>query len=781
METLITRDTDVLREYLSALDASERGISPFAKLAAVIKLARLRRELRTTSQLETTDQDIARLCREVDDRLDRTVLRRFLSTSWGSRLAAFLMQVVGQQLVLLLVLLATMLFVSFVPPLANWNPVYPNDQPGFLLVFIFFVFFLTPMLALTTLFAGRYFSSWRVTVPATLILAVLSVLAVTVIIRGNPFKPNPVFRVSSIKTFAQNPDRGLNPRGYQDWIKMNWLLNDPKFQHDYESYLRRGPGRWITSGLRDDAAWFDSLKTMHEYLDGGQDPAGFREWLTDYLSRNRIYSEDRIPQEVSALTGEANKNLLGVWQVEPYLRERDVRIYRAYLGAINSSMKRWALLGLGIYTLAFLVYYLIGPGLSLVDRGSGRRLRAREAGGEPFGVEAGVTRDVPPAGVASRLRQSYYSFPERHQITTPPFFDGPFRMLSRIHRSYVGFAVSTSIFVFAFWAVVYYVDLASGHENASSQVAFMRSNLLFGGSPDGSDTEVGLTVRGGVDQRNSIYATPPGVNSAAMGSTGVSSGTGNEKSPEVLSDRVVDLEDRLEDQDYVSGKRFKEQTRIIASQRSELDSLKNLSSQLRDTTSPLPTQVADLTTRAAAAEARAGEGLGEAGSAKQRADSLEKQLTAKIGEVETRATRASDQIGKVEDRTSVLQTRTESLEKEFDRRTGQVEARTEELGERTAGLKEREERVDRLQRIAFVAIVSSISSDVESLDRRLESAFYRLFSKGEAQRDVDSLRRRITQLSGELRAANTDQARELIGQLEELSRRIDQISSRIIK
>ena len=50
-------------------------------------------------------------------------------------------------------------------------------------------------------------------------------------------------------------------------------------------------------------------------------------WLTDYLTRNRIYSEDRVPQEVHILTGEANRRF-GVWQVEPFLKERDQRIYR---------------------------------------------------------------------------------------------------------------------------------------------------------------------------------------------------------------------------------------------------------------------------------------------------------------------------------------------------------------------------------------------------------------------------------------------------------------------
>ncbi|HVF90999.1 MAG TPA: hypothetical protein VNH22_13100, partial [Blastocatellia bacterium] len=69
METVITRDTDILREYIVALDARERGLSPFAKLAATVKLAQLRREL-DVAHLETSDEDIAALRNEVDERLN---------------------------------------------------------------------------------------------------------------------------------------------------------------------------------------------------------------------------------------------------------------------------------------------------------------------------------------------------------------------------------------------------------------------------------------------------------------------------------------------------------------------------------------------------------------------------------------------------------------------------------------------------------------------------------------------------------------------------------------
>jgi hypothetical protein len=78
MEQVITRDTDTLREYMAALDAQERGVSPFARLAATVKLSRLRREL-NSAHLETTDDDFTALRGEIDERLNRSLVRRFQS------------------------------------------------------------------------------------------------------------------------------------------------------------------------------------------------------------------------------------------------------------------------------------------------------------------------------------------------------------------------------------------------------------------------------------------------------------------------------------------------------------------------------------------------------------------------------------------------------------------------------------------------------------------------------------------------------------------------------
>ena len=73
METVITRETDILREYLAALDDRERVLSPFAKLAANIKLARLRREL-NNAEFDATDEDLRALRHEIDERLNRSFL-----------------------------------------------------------------------------------------------------------------------------------------------------------------------------------------------------------------------------------------------------------------------------------------------------------------------------------------------------------------------------------------------------------------------------------------------------------------------------------------------------------------------------------------------------------------------------------------------------------------------------------------------------------------------------------------------------------------------------------
>jgi chromosome segregation ATPase len=312
--------------------------------------------------------------------------------------------------------------------------------------------------------------------------------------------------------------------------------------------------------------------------------------------------------------------------------------------------------------------------------------------------------------------------------------------------------------VFALWCVLYALELTGQRANPSSQVAFMRSNLLFSGSQDRIERSDGNIISG-LSSTNGRPAEQA-ISNAREG---------------LLAARVRELEQTLDEDDYQSEKKFKQQYRIIAAQRSELNSIKSATGQLQT----LPEQLSSIGTRVGAAEARAGEGVGQAEAARQTAEGFQKQLTAKLSEVETRAARAAEQVGKVEDQASVLATRTEALEKELDRRARQIEARTEELGERTAGLKEREERIDRLQRIAFAGIFAELKSNVDELERRIASSFYRAFSKGEAKRDSDSIRERINALANELRQLNTDQAKQFIAQLDDLTKRLDQITARI--
>jgi hypothetical protein len=765
METVITRDTDVLREYLIALDSQERGFSPFGRLAATVKLARLRRELDAV-QIESTDEDLNTLRQEIDARLNRTFARRFVARPWGARLCVLLTIVLGQQLMLAFILLVTVLFGRFAPTPRRWNPVLPHEQPVLLWVFIFFFFFAPPMLALVVLFGGRFFRGWNKTIPATLVIFALSVLCTVLVVRGKE-QTNPVRHNTSLEQLAKEREVSIN--NYDEWQQANWLMKDAKLKRDYEAYLRNGPGRWITSRFDagNDAAWNDSLQVMKDYLDGGEDPKGFREWLEYYLDRNRIYSEDRIDHEVSTITGSANQRFLGLWQLEPLLNERDQRLYRAYLGSINRAMWKWGIVWLALMSLAFLIAYMGQPAIGLWERISGGA-RGRGRPGRRISPES----DEPPDRRAGRIRERFDSFPERNEITAPVFFDTPLKLLAGVHRSFVRLVVLTSVFVFALWALAYAFDLSSPHQNPRSQVDLMRSHLLLGGSTEAESRAAALPRPTGDSLKASSASAGP-LSEIEMASA---SGDAAKALPAV---RMAELEQALDETDYQTEKRFKEQYKLNAAERSDLSYLKSLTSQLQQTTTTLPGQISEVGSRANAAEARAGQVVNEATAAKMTAEGVEKQLGAKLSEVENRAARAAEQVGKLEDQASVLATRTETLEKELDRRARQIEARTEELGERTAGLKEREERFDRLQRVALAAILSELKASVDDLDSRVGAGFFRFFNKTEARRDADSLRQRIGALAAELRDMNTEQAKKMIEQLDALSKKVDAIAVRI--
>ncbi len=787
METAITRDTDIIREYLTALDASERGLSPFARLAATVKMARLRREI-DGAHLETTDDDIITLRREIDERLNRNFVRRFESKPWGARVSIFLMLVLGQQLILALVLLATKMFVELSPVPKQWHPNLPHEEPVFLFIFIFFFFFATPMLALAVLFGGRYFRSWRRSVPATLLIFALSVLGTYLVARNRELPYNPLRHEASLTKLAKL--RGLeNAQSYHKWVDANWLMKDPKFQRDYENYFRNGPGRQITSSFKDDAAWREAMPVINEYLNT-QDPNGFRNWLEYYLDRNRIFSEDRVSMQADAIISEENQPSLGIWQVAPILKERDERLYRAYLGSINKAMKGWGLAFMALYILVFLIMYLTGPALSFWERMAGNmRGRGRRSPPDTFEVA-----EPAAAGRASRLREQYYSFPERRDITTPPFFDTPFRLLAGVHRSFLRIAVFTSIFVFLFWVAVYAIRLSTGNENQPSQIALMRSHLLLGGSTEQEENpavayyaDQGFTGPSSSSQLagqpfygQTFYGQPLFGQSVVSDATAAANGQGPlmTASPAtregLMAALVTELGQRLDEGEYQNSKRFREQLAIIASQRTRIDELNNSLAQIQQPPgSTLPAQVTALP------DPRLDQAITEAGAARKRAEELATEINKQLQEIKDRAASAATQAGQVDQQASSLNERLIALAKEFDNYVRQTNAQTEELGRRTADLNEREERITRLQQIALTAVVSNIKADIDDFERRVGSKFYRLFNKGEAQRDADAIRQRIARLVAEMRELNTDIAKKTVEQLNDLDKRVTEVASRV--
>jgi hypothetical protein len=754
MDTAIARDTDIIREYLAALDVGERGLSPFGKLATTIKLARLRREL-NASQVESTEEDLAALRRELGERINRSALRRFVARPWGSRIAVFALLIVGQQLALAALWFLTRLFIRFAPVPKRWNPVLPHEQPGFLYSFVFVAFFATPMLATLVVFGGRYFRAWRQTLPITVLLVVASVLA-TILVLRKPEQTNPVRHHTSLEEFARVREQTVP--AYREWTGNVWLLRDPEFQRDYETYLRNGPGRWITSRLvsEDDQAWLtrnddsDSLKVMGAYLDSGQDQNGFREWLKYYLDRHRIYSSDRIDQEVSTITGSANQRYLGLWQMEPFLKERDQRLYRAYLGSVDQAMKRWGLAWMGLLAVLFLGCYLAATTFRSLAKGS---------------LLGGATKLVGPDTTGATRTGGEYAFPERNEIITTPFFSSPLKLFSKIHVSFLRFAVLSSVVVFAFWAAIYAFALTGERADPVSQVALIRSNVLFPGMGERANPP-GWSMK--ATTTSVTYTT---VGRLARPATAAS----QTRDAGIPGPQVGDLEKQMEESDYQTSRQFKDQYQTLAAQRSELNSVKSLTAQLQQTTTSLPEQLNDLGSRASAAEARAGQVGSEAEAARQAAE----QASTKLKDVEARTARAADQVGRVESQISMLATRTESMDKEFEQRARQIEARTEELGERTEGLKENGERIERIQRIAFAAILSELNATTDDLDRRVTTSFYRFINKSEAHQEADMLLKRIASLTSELRELKTEQAGVWIAELDALTKRVEDIAARI--
>ena len=122
-------------------------------------------------------------------------------------------------------------------------------------------------------------------------------------------------------------------------------------------------------------------------------------------------------------------------------------------------------------------------------------------------------------------------------------------------------AISTILFVFAFWAVVYAIELSSNRPSPSTQVGLMRSFLLFGKE---SESDVNLTSSPASATYVTVYRAPLAA-----------------PAREPVAARVAGVESQIDESDYQTDKRFKEQYRTLAATQNDVSSLKS-------TTAPLP-------------------------------------------------------------------------------------------------------------------------------------------------------------------------------------------------
>ena len=111
----------------------------------------------------------------------------------------------------------------------------------------------------------------------------------------------------------------------------------------------------------------------------------------------------------------------------------------------------------------------------------------------------------------------------------------------------------------------------------------MRSQLLFAGPPSPGEYDNQAQVIGAGGPSSFSY----GSRRMAAGFTIESPlGTayvkpGSDSTEAILASRVVELEGQVEDGEYESSKKFKEQSRLIASQRNEIDLLRSITDQFQ--------------------------------------------------------------------------------------------------------------------------------------------------------------------------------------------------------
>jgi predicted nucleic acid-binding Zn-ribbon protein len=757
METELNqdRDTELIGEYLELLDRNSARRSPFARLAALAKLGIVERKLRNLVDRHP-EPELERLEAIAESSTSRGWFRRLAAGYWGSRVLLLATVLIGHQLVLGALSLTSAAYTGVVgddpQPSTGELSTLSRLAVIFLVLFVFAFYLTPPLLSFLGLWGGRFLRSWRVTVPAVAIAVLASAGCTYLSFRS---LSNPAFTKASLNQFIESRLISSSD-AYRKWLDMNWLLKDERFRSDYESYLKNGPGRWLTNRFdtTDPAAWADAdpatpenetLKYIGEFVDQQHDQTKFRDWLKDYVERNHINSRD-IDRDIDGLIGAGNQRFLAVWQAEPYLRQRDVYVRQHYYEQVGAALRQWGLVMLGVTGCAFALAYAVGPCLLVLG------WLARSFRMEWFGR------------LAERLRSRYYRYPEINDLGLEPYLPSTTEMLEKVHRGFIHSATIVSLVFFGLWALWLARDDGA---RATTQAGVIGRYVVGASAPSDRPNDPGQAVTPSTAPTLATIGAPSAFGDPAFGAEG------DEKPPPV-EQRLLALERAYGDADYEMRKRFKTTDAVLASYKKELEELKRQAQQLERENRDLATLASGLQSQLGSAGSAASSATARAEDAIARAEDAMAGLT----QLGVRADELDRRTGDLERASERLENETDVLAADLDAHNREMTARTEELADRAAGLDTRVESIADLQRTAYRYVVDQIDSEVAAIERRSESRMYRMFNRREALVRLDGLRGRIQTIRAMLQYNRSPEARLLMSQLTALLERITPIETR---
>lgn len=752
------RDSDPIQDYISILDRDASRPMPFRKLAATAKIGTLRRRL-AASLARYPDPALERAGAAAEVETRTSWWRRIATSFWGSKTLMALLLVVAQQLSLVAILILGVAYANFATrpasPETGYLPAATRYSVVFLVLYVFAFFFVTPFVSFLLVWAGRLVRSWRVTVPATLLLLLASAGATWYVFAAGGTQ-NPAFAPDAIHQFVESR-KTAEYEAYQKWLDMNWLLKDPKFRADYESYLRTGPGRWLTNRFdtTDAAAWAspDALAYIGQFVDQEHDQVKFREWLKDYIERNRIYSRDI---DADVLVGPANQRFLSIWQAEPFLRDRDVNVRRAYYGEVFQRIRIAGLVFFGVMIVAYLAVYLFGPFLLLVGW---------------------IASKAKLNGLISRvesIRDAYYSYPELRELEGHPgFFGNASEVVTRVHRGFVRSVAIVSICVFGLWMVWMATRGGADSRPMATQARLMNRFVMIPAAlRSGRSAAAGL---GSPAPANGVDVGPGGPG-ATIDTDG--DGVPDEAPVPPVEVRLANLQNAFDDADYDTRKKLAALTGELEAANREIELLRKQSASLEASQSQLESTAGMLGGRISTSEGAARDAASRATEAADLARSANTRIINLGDTFETRTETLDRRAESLEKRTEALQGTADAIAADLDATAKDLTARTERLGDRTTDLAERAEQIADLQRTAYLSIIAEFDRQIGALERRAGSRLSRMFRGKETRIEILDLRRRIQGVRGRLQASGNPDAPAFDAQLIRLQERIGPIEAK---